>query len=424
VTVNLGHRVDEFALVDHHFQMPLDHSEPAGEMIGVYAREVTARYGGERPWLVFLQGGPGGEAPRPLEITGWLERATVDFRVLLLDQRGTGLSTPITRQTLPARGDAQAQAQYLKHFRADSIVADCELIRSQLLGPTQRWSVLGQSYGGYCATTYLSFAPDGLERVLMTGGLPPLDATVDEIYRMTYGKVRDRNRVFASRYPADVETLNQIRDHLASTDVRLPGGDRLTPQRLQYLGLGFGMVGGYETVHYLLEQAWHATGELSDAFLLGVEATTSLTVNPLFALMHEAIYCQGYASNWSADRIRGEFPEFAPDASPFHFTGEMMFPWMFDNYGVLAPMHDAAHLIAEATDWPAVYDVDRLATNTVPVAAAVYFDDMYVAREFSVDASSRIKGTEIWVTNTYEHDALRRDGAAVFDRLLKMTHRG
>ena len=100
--------------------------------------------------------------------------------------------------------------------------------------------------------------------------------------------------------PADVETLNQIRDHLASTDVRLPGGDRLTPQRLQYLGLGFGMVGGYETVHYLLEQAWRATGELSDAFLLGVETTTSLTVNPLFALMHEAIYCQGYASNWSA----------------------------------------------------------------------------------------------------------------------------
>jgi hypothetical protein len=57
------------------------------------------------------------------------------------------------------------------------------------------------------------------------------------------------------------------------------------------------------------------------------------------------------------------------------------------------------------------------------VAAAVYFDDMYVAREFSVDASSRIKGSQIWVTNTYEHDALRRDGAEVLDRLLTMTDR-
>jgi pimeloyl-ACP methyl ester carboxylesterase len=423
MTVNLGHRLDEFTLVDHHFDVPLDHAEPGGERIAVYAREVAARDGGERPWLVFLQGGPGGEGPRPLEITGWLERATAEFRVLLLDQRGTGRSTPITRQTLPARGDAQAQADYLRHFRADSIVADCELIRSELLGPTQRWSVLGQSYGGYCAATYLSFAPDGLERVLMTGGLPPLDANVDDVYRMTYGKVRQRNHVFAARYPADVETLNQIRDHLASSDVRLPGGDRLTPQRLQYLGLGFGMVGGYETVHYLMEKAWHTTGELSDAFLLGVESATSLTENPLFALMHEVLYCQGFASNWSAERIRAEFPDFDPAATPFQFTGEMMYPWMFDDIGVLAPMRDAAHLIAAITDWPAMYDVDRLATNTVPVAAAVYFDDMYVAREFSVDAASRIKGAQIWVTNTYEHDALRRDGAEVLDRLLKMTNR-
>jgi hypothetical protein len=117
-------------------------------------------------------------------------------------------------------------------------------------------------------------------------------------------------------------------------------------------------------------------------------------------------------------------PEFAPDASPFRFTGEMMFPWMFDDFGVLTPMREAAHLIAGISDWPAVYDVDRLATNTVPVAAAVYFDDMYVAREFSVDTASRIQGSQIWVTNTYEHDALRRDGAAVLDRLLRMTDCG
>jgi hypothetical protein len=28
MTVNLGHRLDEFTLVDHHFQVPLDHAEP------------------------------------------------------------------------------------------------------------------------------------------------------------------------------------------------------------------------------------------------------------------------------------------------------------------------------------------------------------------------------------------------------------
>ena len=49
-----------------------------------------------------------------------------DYRVLLLDQRGTGRSSPITRQTLPARGEPAAQADYLTHFRADAIVRALE----------------------------------------------------------------------------------------------------------------------------------------------------------------------------------------------------------------------------------------------------------------------------------------------------------
>lgn len=49
--------------------------------------------------------------------------------MLLLDQRGTGRSTPANRQTLPLRGGPAEQADYLTHFRADSIVRDCEAIR-------------------------------------------------------------------------------------------------------------------------------------------------------------------------------------------------------------------------------------------------------------------------------------------------------
>lgn len=48
--------------------------------------------------------------------------------------------------------------------RADSIVFDAELIRKALvpLDNTQgKWSILGQSFGGFCAFTYLSLAPEG-----------------------------------------------------------------------------------------------------------------------------------------------------------------------------------------------------------------------------------------------------------------------
>jgi pimeloyl-ACP methyl ester carboxylesterase len=79
-------------LTDHHFSVPLDHGKPDGERITVFAREVVAagKAGdGRLPWLVFLQGGPGFAAQRPVGRSTWLDRALDDYRVLLLDQRGT-----------------------------------------------------------------------------------------------------------------------------------------------------------------------------------------------------------------------------------------------------------------------------------------------------------------------------------------------
>ena len=49
--------------------------------------------------------------------------------MIYLDQRGTGLSSPVSVEVLAAKGNAQAQADYLTHFRADNIVRDCEAIR-------------------------------------------------------------------------------------------------------------------------------------------------------------------------------------------------------------------------------------------------------------------------------------------------------
>ncbi|HEX3646871.1 MAG TPA: aminopeptidase, partial [Pseudonocardiaceae bacterium] len=93
-------RIPGLVLTEHEFQVPLDHDQPNGERITVFAREAADPDGLDRPYLVFLTGGPGFEAPRPSGgAPGWLARALRDFRVLLLDQRGTGRSTPV--ETLP-----------------------------------------------------------------------------------------------------------------------------------------------------------------------------------------------------------------------------------------------------------------------------------------------------------------------------------
>jgi pimeloyl-ACP methyl ester carboxylesterase len=182
-------RLPGVVLSSHHFEVPLDHAAPDGEQITVFARELVALEQASRddlPWLLYLQGGPGRQSPRPVSRnTGWLNRAVREFRVLLLDQRGTGRSTPANRLTLAARGSAKRQAAYLTHFRADSIVADAELIRHRLAGG-RPWSVLGQSFGGFATVSYLSKAPEGLAEAFITGGLPGLDTTADDVYRATY----------------------------------------------------------------------------------------------------------------------------------------------------------------------------------------------------------------------------------------------
>ncbi len=96
------HRLPGVVLTDHEFAVPLDYTRPHGEKMSVFGREVVAvgKEKSDLPWLVFFQGGPGIEAPRPEDKSGWLKRALQEYRVLLLDQRGTGRSTPVNYQTL------------------------------------------------------------------------------------------------------------------------------------------------------------------------------------------------------------------------------------------------------------------------------------------------------------------------------------
>ncbi|XP_020587533.1 uncharacterized protein LOC110029539 [Phalaenopsis equestris] len=148
--------------------------------------------------------------------------------------------------------------------------------------------------------------------------------------------------------------------------------------------------------------------------------------NPLYALLHESIYCQGASSLWSAHKVRGEYESIfdaisaAKEARPVFFTGEMVFPWMFDEFNALRPFKEAAHLLAEKDDWPPLYDVKVLNNNQVPVAAAVYFEDMYVNFHLAMETSSEIGGIRLWVTNEYMHTGLRDSGSQVLDQLMGM----
>ncbi|WP_461174787.1 alpha/beta hydrolase [Arthrobacter sp. Z1-9] len=427
--VRARHEFRGMRTVEHFFTVPLDHfgSSPDPETITVFAREYvsashTEEEAAQLPWLLFLQGGPGGRGNRFGSLGGWSKAAAKDFRILMLDQRGTGLSTPIDRNTLPLRGTAEQQAAFLEHFRADSIVADAELIRDAL--GSGAWSIYGQSYGGFCALTYLSFAPEGLREVVITGGLAPLAGSADDVYRDTFQRVAARNAEYFGWYPEDRARVERIARHLRSTPEFLPDGGPLTVERFQMAGAFLGGNTRVDSLHYLLEDAFTKTAggtRLSDPFLEQMQGIVSRRSNPLYALMHESIYGQGGATDWSAWRILREYPEFGPDAEPLLLTGEMVYPWYFDQDPALRPLREVAGLLAAKPDWKPLYDVHRLAANTVPVAAAVYSDDIYVDRNLSLETASAVRGLQVWETADFHHDGIADDGEGIFTRLLGMA---
>src|SRR6185436_11592115 len=313
------YKVPGAVLTERDHVVPLDHANANGPTITVFTREVAAPDGLDRPYLIFQQGGPGGEATRPTAPpSGWQKRAIADYRVLLIDQRGTGRSTPVG--DIP--GDApEAQATYMTHLRADSIVRDAELIRKEL--GVDRWSILGQSFGGFCTLTYLSIAPDGLREAFLTGGLSPIGRSPDEVYGATWKRVIQLNEVHFARYPEDRARIAEIIRRLDDEDVRLPTGDRLTSRRFRQIGLKLGDSAGRELIHHIVELPFGSRAFLHDL----TDGGGRFERNPIYATLHESSYADGFPTRWSAHRLTPpEIQELG------YLTAEQVFPWMWDDY--------------------------------------------------------------------------------------------
>jgi proline iminopeptidase len=401
-------------IVEHRMAVPLDWSNPDnGRTIELFAREVSdpTASDGERPVLVFLQGGPGGASPRPMAGEGWIAEAIKTHRVLLVDQRGTGRSSRVESRFIAGLGGTEGAA-FLRCFLSDSIVADLEALRHRVFAGV-RWQLLGQSYGGFIALSYLSRAPEGLSACYIAGGLAGIHADADEVYRRMYPRVARKTAAFYERYPQDTEAIARVADRVADSEVLLADGDRLTVRRLQLLGLDFGMAAGFERMHWLFDEAWEGDA-LSGGFLAEIAAHTGYARNPLYMVLQEAIYGSGRgATRWAAERIRAEHPQFDQISRPLPFTGEVTYPWMFEEIRSLRPFHAAAGALAEHEDYPVLYDEDRLAANEVPVVAVAYFDDMYVDIDLSLQTAEMLGNCNVWVTNEYQHDGLRRDSRII-----------
>jgi len=429
-------------ITEWFFEVPRLYDSPSSGSLRLFARSAQKhdkpvepedrrrQKTSQPPWLLFLQGGPGFECSPP-QYCPWTKSFTdKGYQMLFLDQRGTGLSTPVSKAVLGGRGDDPVQARYLQAFRADNIVRDCEAVRQALTADSgegkKQWSVIGQSFGGFCAVNYLSFYPHSLREVFLTGGLPPLVNVPDEVYKRLFPKVAERNRIYYDKYPEDIERVKKIVSMLNTRTVRLSSDGQLTPQRFLQMGFGLGTHGGVDKLHNIVLRAYTEISTIAfitRQTLQSIEDTLGFDTNILNALLHEPCYCQGQASNWAAERIMKTLPEFDWESrldstrEPLFFTGEMIFPGTFKSFGELKQLESVAQDLANYSSWPQLYDVEALKKNEVPVFAAVYVDDMYVDFDFSLETARTIGNCRTYITNSLYHDAIRTKEEEVFKRL-------
>ncbi|WP_018296088.1 alpha/beta fold hydrolase [Corynebacterium lubricantis] len=401
---------------EHTLEVPWDRANPALGTLEVFARELVADE--SLPYLLYLQGGPGNPVPRPVEITGWMAEALKHYRIVLLDQRGTGRSTRIDKASL-------IDDRLYPLLRADSIVADAEDLRAAL--EIEQWDVLGQSFGGFCITHYLSVAPESARYAYFTGGLPSINRHADEVYRATFKKLEARQQEFFEEIPFAESRIREICHHLDNADERLSSGERLSSRRFRTVGVGLGRGVGFGDLAALLEAPFHKVGgekRLRTDVLADIGERVSFEKAPLYGVVHESIYGGTVpgATAWSAQRVSEGLEGFHPDASPtesgpFYLTGEHIFPFQFEEDPALMPFRDVAEKLANKDDWAQLYSPDALADVPTVCAAAVYTDDIYVPRELSLETAESIRDVRVWETSDLQHDGIRRAGEEVFARL-------
>ena len=109
------------------------------------------------------------------------------------------------------------------------------------------------------------------------------------------------------------------------------------------------------------------------------------------------------------------------DEQPELFTGEHIFPWLFEDYGALAPARDGRARAGRARVAAAVRPGRAGAPTRVPAAAAIYTEDLYVERAFSEETVASTPNLHGWVTSEYDHNGVRVDGERILGRLIDLV---
>ena len=172
-------------------QVPEDRAQPDGRRIDVFVAVLPANTLSPKPDpLVILAGGPGQSATSLASFASRLVEVRRTRDVVLVDQRGTGRSAPLTCAAFVPDEDAadaldtdpiprakQCARELadkgidVRQYTTQAFVADLEAVRTALGYP--RWNLWGGSYGTRAALEYVRRYGDRVRSLVLDGVAPP-----------------------------------------------------------------------------------------------------------------------------------------------------------------------------------------------------------------------------------------------------------
>lgn len=223
--------------------LPEDHAAPDGRQITVKVARLPARSRAPAAApLVFIAGGPGQSAIETFAgARGAFSAVRQQRDILLIDQRGTGESSPLRCEALEEAEATLPQDEGMlaawtrdclaslegdpRWYSTVDAVRDLEVLRERLGYPA--YVLYGISYGTRVAQEYLRQYPERVERVVLDGVVPP-DAILgteiaNDAQRALENVFRrcEQQESCAARFPALRDSVARIKELLGEDGRRV-----------------------------------------------------------------------------------------------------------------------------------------------------------------------------------------------------------
>lgn len=301
------------------WQRPLDPAQPNGKQVELFVAKLpSTAIDPAKDAFTVINGGPGGSSVNMLvEFAPILQAFTRERDVIVLDQRGTGRSVPLSCPSLTDEPEAYEEDAILtatkeclaqlaydpRYFTTSVAVEDLEALRTAL--GYRQLSVYGVSYGTRVAQQYMRQYPEATRSVVIDGVVPApakLGGNVAINSQQTLDKVLARcsaENACAERFPNLANDFQRLSERLRNQPIPLQLQHPVTglPTNIE---LAYGHLAIWirlalyapETtalIPLIIDQAANAQNYLpvaASALRLLHQLTTSITYG-----MHNAVVC-------------------------------------------------------------------------------------------------------------------------------------